>query len=112
MCRTRHLKQYTDGAATEIIRHYLMDRARSKGLNDSLGATDCQTVLADLLKVKRSLEAVRRRGGVVVVSEGESFLTAYRFDSFNSRYLAPETHAARLSSSEKHFLSERGVQWL
>lgn len=112
MSRSRHLKQYTDGAATEIIRSYLLEQARSKGLDDRLDATACRAILEDLLQVKRSLEAVRRRGGVVVVSEGESFITAYRFGSINYGYLAHESHVVRLTSQEKHFLSERGVQWL
>ncbi len=112
MSRTRHLKQYTDGAAAEIIRSYLIEQARDKGLNDCLEAADCQAALEDLCKVKQALETVRRRGGVVVVSEGERFITAYRFNSINYSYSSPERNAVRLTRSEKLFLSERGVQWL
>ena len=112
MNRSRHLKQYTEGAAAEIIRSYLIDRARARGLDVCLDAEDCRAVLEELAQVKRSLEVVRRRGGVVVVAEGGELITAYRCDSLNYGYQDPARHVVRLASAEKHFLTERGVQWL
>jgi hypothetical protein len=54
--------------------------------------------MTDLHRRMRALLEARKKGGVVVIADGENLLTAYRTDSFNAK-LMRNKHALTLRSA-------------
>ena len=104
MSRTQHFKQYTDNAAAEIIRQYLVASADAEGYTENLEPEACRALLKQLLQIKSALETVRRRGGVIVVSQELRLITAYRYGSMKYRYQDPATNCRKLTANERQFL--------
>ena len=104
MSRTQHFKQYTDNDAAEIIRQYLVASADAEGYTENLEPEACRALLKQLLQIKSALETVRRRGGVIVVSQELRLITAYRYGSMKYRYQDPATNCRKLTANERQFL--------
>ena len=72
MSRSHHIAKITSGAAIEHVRSYLLSEAARLGLGEEVDAADCRKLLALLQDMRRSLETIERRGGLVVVSSRPS----------------------------------------
>ena len=75
MSRSHHIAKITSGAAIEHVRSYLLSEAARLGLGEEVDAADCRKLLALLQDMRRSLETLERRGGLVVVSSTQTLIT-------------------------------------
>ena len=104
MSRSHHIAKITSGAAIEHVRSYLLSEAARLGL----GAADCRKLLALLQDMRRSLETLERRGGLVVVSSTQTLITTYRCEGYRPQR-KPHRCSPHLSMSERGFIKERGL---
>ena len=72
MSRSHHIAKITSGAAIEHVRNYLLSEAARLGFGEEVDAADCRKLLALLQDMRRSLETIERRGGLVVVSSTQT----------------------------------------
>ena len=101
MSRSHHIAKITSGAAIEHVRSYLLSEAARLGLGEEVDAADCRKLLALLQDMRRSLETIERRGGLVVVS-------TYRCEGYRPQR-KPHRCSPHLSMSERGFIKERGL---
>lgn len=77
MSHSHHFAQITAGAAIEHVRSYLLSEAARLGLGKEVDAADCGTLLMFHQNMRRSLETLECRGGLVV-SSTQPLITTYR----------------------------------
>lgn len=106
--RSRHIAKITSGAAIEHVRSYLLSEAARLGLGEEVDAADCRKLLALLQDMRRSLETIERRGGLVVVSSTQTLITTYRCEGYRPQR-KPHRCSPHLSMSERGFIKERGL---
>lgn len=109
MSRTFHLKHINRTAAEDRIRKFLLDAAERLGLGTELDADDCRRLAKLLGNLQEELKATSRRGGLVLVSQDDSLITAYRCNSFNPMHVSHDTAGFNLSSDERKFLCSVGL---
>ena len=126
MSRSHHIAKITSGAAIEHVRSYLLSEAANRnsrygrarpvdeprvarlGLGEEVDAADCRKLLALLQDMRRSLETLERRGGLVVVSSTQTLITTYRCEGYRPQR-KPHRCSPHLSMSERGFIKERGL---
>lgn len=108
MSRSHHIAKITSGAAIEHVRSYLLSEAARLGLGEEVDAADCRKLLALLQDMRRSLETLERRGGLVVVSSTQTLITTYRCEGYRPQR-KPHRCSPHLSMSERGFIKERGL---
>lgn len=104
--RSHHIAKITSGAAIEHVRSYLLSEAARLGLGEEVDAADCRKLLALLQDMRRSLETIERRGGLVVVSSTQTLITTYRCEGYRPQR-KPHRCSPHLSMSERGFIKER-----
>ena len=106
MSRSHHIAKITSGAAIEHVRSYLLSEAARLGLGEEVDAADCRKLLALLQDMRRSLETLERRGGLVVVSSTQTLITTYRCEGYRPQR-KPHRCSPHLSMSERGFIKGR-----
>lgn len=104
MSRSNYYKPIGSQMANDLIREYLYERAVDLGDLDTLTQEDCRRLLGDLQALKESLAQTRARGGVIVIEEDDTLITAYRAGSFKAGYVEQKNSAPHMTRAEKAFL--------
>lgn len=82
MAKTRHIHQRMSQRG---IRHDLLNVVAAfgtyQGDRQILNRKACSAAIKELNKLKDQLQSAEKRGGFVVVSEGETEITTYALDS-------------------------------
>lgn len=106
MSRSKHLKPLTPAKANDCIKKVIWNLVSDLGDLDDMTHDDCDRLLRRLTEIRWSLEQTKKRGGVVVIEEDDTLITAYRCGTFNAYYQDPKTTSQKLSSHERKFLKQ------
>ena len=84
---TQHAqKRMTKRGFTKDMIDFTLDFGETKGDRWVLNRKMIEQSIGDLERKLRTAKKLRDKGGIVVVAEGESLLTAYDFDSRKMAY--------------------------
>lgn len=85
MQRTAHsdIRMNQRGITGDMI-ELVMEYGESDGDKTVLTAKDCRLTIAALKQLQKKLEHASKKGGLTVVSCGDTVITTYRADSFSS----------------------------
>lgn len=84
MSRSKHLKPLTPAKANDCIKKVIWNFVSDLGDLDDMTHDDCDRLLRRLTEIRWSLEQTKKRGGVVVIEEDDTLITAYRCGTFNA----------------------------
>ena len=79
-------KRMTQRGITKDMIDFTLDFGETKGDRWLLNRKMIEQSISDLERKLRTAKKLRDKGGIVVVAEGESLLTAYDFDSRKMAY--------------------------
>lgn len=103
MCHTHHIKHVSENAADTRLLAHLLETLGLDASAEKLSPEECRVLSSMLGALRRQFEAMQKRGGVVIVSDAETLITAYRCGSLNSRYQDPKAHCRPLSGEERRW---------
>lgn len=104
MSRSKHLKPLTPAKANDCIKKVIWNIVSDLGDLDDMTHDDCDRLLRRLTEIRWSLEQTKKRGGVVVIEEDDTLITAYRCGTFNAFYRDPIKTHPKLTRAEQAFV--------
>lgn len=104
MSRSKHLKPLTHAKANASIKSLILNLVDDLGDLEDITHDDCDFLLERLTELRLSLEQTKKRGGLVVIEEDDTLITAYRCGTFNAFYRDPAKSHPKLSRAEQAFV--------